>query len=185
VRCPYVRKIRTSQGEITIRGLKHGELRYLEARGVDFSSSATFDNPEAVEEVLGVVLKLLENVLTLTFPSREDQERMTLAAALWANKTLWDCASCEREGKQRERHCPRVVEDPSFPLFKVRGREIFHCPVPGLSPYLSRLQEYVFFEQGILPEGGGLNDQWEYDLQVLLLISSVVAEEAKQGGKGL
>ena len=202
MRCPYTRKIRTSQGEITIRGLKHGELRYLEARGVDLSSSATFDNPEAVEEVLGVVLeeeargllddlyeaevlKLLENVLKLTFPSREDQERMTLAAALWVNKTLWDCASCEREGKQRERHCPRVVEDPPFPLFKVRGREIFHCPMPELSPYLSRLQEYVFFEQGILPEGGGLNDQWEYDLQVLLLISSVVAEETKQGGKGL
>ena len=136
MRCPYTRKIRTSQGDITIRGLKHGELRYLEARGVDFSSSATFDNPEAVEEVLGVVLKeearrllddlyeaevleLLENVLTLTFPSREDQERMTLAAALWVNKTLWDCASCEREGKQKERHCPRVVEDPPLSLIHI------------------------------------------------------------------
>ncbi len=78
--------IKTSQGDITVRGLKHREIKAIRNSGYDLANIPKEKSEEFVDAVLGLIfpdalfleelyeheyLNLINEVMKLTYPSEE------------------------------------------------------------------------------------------------------------------
>ncbi len=100
---------------------------------------------------------------------------------LWQGDSLHSCAHCKTAGLQKQRGCPELGESHPGIIYQV-GEEIFnHCLAGRVTPEtLGWLHDFSYLEAGILPEAGGLNDQWEIDLQAFQVIANEKAALEKQ-----
>ena len=82
-----------------------------------------------------------------------------------------DCRACRQDGLQQHRGCPELGPEHPHILFEMEGEVIRHCLVGRVtSQSLTWIQECNYIEAGILPESGGLNNQYEIDLQAFGII---------------
>ncbi len=107
---------------------------------------------------------------------------------LWLSDSLHDCAHCRKENLQQQRGCPDLGGESSWEIIQVGEEIVRHCLVREVSEEsLAWLQEYGYLEAGILPEAGGLNDQYEMDLLVFQAIASeraaLEAEKRRRRGR--
>ena len=91
--------------------------------------------------------------------------------ALVEGDAFHDCQRCRQDKLQQTRGCPDLgLVHPEI-IFDLDGEIIQHCLVREVTAEsLMWLQTANYLEAGILPEAGGLNDQWEIDLRACALI---------------
>lgn len=97
---------------------------------------------------------------------------------------LHNCAHCRTAKLQRDRGCPELGDNHPGISYQVGKEIINHCLVPLITgESIAWLNEHSYLEVGILPEAGGLNDQYEIDLQAFSIIHSEQAaiRAAKKG----
>lgn len=93
---------------------------------------------------------------------------------LWATDSLHNCAACRKDGLQQSRGCPEISGEHPNIWFEWEGKTYRHCLIQEVTAQsISWINEFNFIEAGILPEAGGLNNQYEIDLQAF----SIVADE--------
>jgi hypothetical protein len=93
--------------------------------------------------------------------------------ALVESEALHDCHRCQKDGMQQSRGCPDLGLAHPHIIYDLGGKIIQHCLVRDVTAgSLMLIQECNFLEAGLLPEGGGLNDQFEFDLRAFALIQS-------------
>ncbi len=103
---------------------------------------------------------------------------------LWLDEQLHSCAHCRTANLQRDRGCPELENNHSGIIHRVGDEIINHCLVPLITgASLTWLHEHSYLEAGILPEAGGLNDQYEIDLQAFAVINSEQAAIRAAKGK--
>lgn len=105
---------------------------------------------------------------------------------LWQADCLHDCAHCIANGLQSQRGCPDLSKNHGHIFYEVAGTVYQHCLVRDVTPQsIAWLQEYNFMEAGFMPESGGLNDQFEIDLQAFNVIAAEKAAlKEKDGNHG-
>lgn len=82
-----------------------------------------------------------------------------------------DCRQCIKDGLQQGRGCPDLALEHPHIFYEMDGEVIRHCLVGRVtSQSLTWIQEANYLEIGLLPEGGGLNDQYEIDLQAIAVV---------------
>jgi len=85
---------------------------------------------------------------------------------------------------QATKGCPDLGGRPDL-ILEYDGTTYNHCLNRMISDKsLNWLLEYKYARNNILPEGGGLNDQWEIDLIAFGIISSETSVLEKYYGKG-
>lgn len=103
--------------------------------------------------------------------------------SLWLDDSLYDCAHCKDSNLQQDRGCPDLGKCHPQIIYQIDGEIINHCLVPLVTAEsITWLNEFGYIEAGIMPEAGGLNDQYERDLRVFQVIASERAalEEQKR-----
>jgi hypothetical protein len=92
-----------------------------------------------------------------------------------------DCQPCRRDGLQQIRGCPELSREHPHIHYEIDGEVVRHCLVQEVtSQSLTWIQECNYIEVGILPEPGGLNNQWEQDLRAFGIINAERAALKKQ-----
>jgi hypothetical protein len=82
-----------------------------------------------------------------------------------------DCRACRQDGLQQNRGCPELSLEHPHILFEMGDEVIRHCLVGRVtSQSLTWIEECNYIEAGILPEAGGLNNQYEIDLRAFSII---------------
>lgn len=82
-----------------------------------------------------------------------------------------DCQRCRQDGLQQTRGCPELSLTHPHIMFEMADEVIQHCLVGRVtSQSLTWIQESNYIEVGILPEPGGLNNQYEIDLHAFTII---------------
>lgn len=95
---------------------------------------------------------------------------------------LHDCRRCRQAGLQPRRGCPELSREHPHIHYEIEDEVIRHCLVQEVtSQSLTWIQEANYLEIGLLPEAGGLNDQWELDLRAYAIIGAERAAVKKSG----
>ncbi len=82
-----------------------------------------------------------------------------------------DCQRCRQDGLQEKRGCPDLSLVHPQIHYDLDGEVIRHCLVRLVTlQSLTWIQECNYLEAGLLPEAGGLNDQYEIDLRAFSII---------------
>ncbi len=103
--------------------------------------------------------------------------------SLWLEDSLHDCAHCRANNLQQDRGCPEISKHHAQIIYQIDGEIINHCLVPLVTTEsITWLNEFGYIDAGIMPEAGGLNDQFEKDLRVFQVIANEKAalEEQKR-----
>jgi len=69
---------------------------------------------------------------------------------------------------------------PEEHVFELEGEPIYSCPQAMVDEEaLEALEMWAWYERGHLPRAGGINDQLERDLQLIMTIEAVRSKEKK------
>ncbi len=103
--------------------------------------------------------------------------------SLWLEDSLHNCAHCKANKLQQDRGCPELGTNHPQIVYQIDEEIINHCLVHLVTAEsITWLNEFGYIEAGIMPEAGGLNDQYERDLRVFQVIANERAalEEQKR-----
>jgi hypothetical protein len=99
-------------------------------------------------------------------------------------KLFYSCHDCKTNGLQKRRFCS-LLNIEGGDLWEFDGQAMTGCHVHKVTQdSLHYLQVLNFLENGVLPEAGGLNDQYEYDLIMIGIGGSeraAIQENRNQG----
>lgn len=95
---------------------------------------------------------------------------------LWQAEALHNCRHCRAQGLQQHRGCPELGAAHPGHEYLLDGEIVRHCLVSRVTPAsLEWLNLYSYVNVGLLPETGGLNDQYEIDLMAFMVIGGEMA----------
>lgn len=94
---------------------------------------------------------------------------------LYRTGGLYCCADCTVELKKL-RGCPDLGGNPDL-QYEFDGNTYNHCLVRIVTSESHQwIMAYNYSQVGIMPEAGGLNDQWEIDLIALSIVATGIGE---------
>jgi hypothetical protein len=101
-----------------------------------------------------------------------------MAAFLAAEGKVWNCAECIEQGLQTSRFCH---EDAPFPIFTIDGEDFLRCPVQFISQEsFEALALFTYYQDGFLPEAGGIFDQPNLTIAQIRTVKHAVQEQAEE-----
>jgi len=90
---------------------------------------------------------------------------------------LYDCRTCRGTDLQKQRNCPELNEKPQFPLYALDNEDIWYCPVKSLQDEIWEVNYYfTCLSLNHLPLAGGIDDQFVYDVYLMMLIKTIIEE---------
>ena len=152
---------------------------------VGFPDISTFVDQLPNQDVSYLYHKLLE-VSTLNLEQLEALEGMLDIQFHPAfQDDSWNCEICQKKKLDYSRACgylPEDKRDPSPMLPKIGNRKFTECPIATIEPYVASQASlaYTMFDQGALPETGGLGAQTEWFVRVALLYKRKIAEAERR-----
>ena len=89
------------------------------------------------------------------------------------------CRDCD-DILKKERGC---IKQGSVPFILETGI-IYHCPIKDITiASWEYLQAYPFYKNGMLPNGGGFNNESQKYIEAMLFLDSELGKEAEEKAK--